>query len=112
MNAEENSGLAESEQQTPATIDAGCEIEVDRSVSWTALSAGFAQLRTVLAGLREEAFRVARICDDKGFDNAAANFRGMVTAFDMTGQSITVIEANAKDACTRREEPDFNGPSS
>jgi len=54
MNAESNSG-AEPETQTPPTIEAGCEIEIDRNVLGTGGTTGFAELRARVMKCKSDA---------------------------------------------------------
>lgn len=56
-----DSGLAASEHKPEPTIDAGCEIEVDRSVSWTAHSAGFAPHRVRASKIKHDAIESSMI---------------------------------------------------
>jgi hypothetical protein len=105
MNADERSGLAASEQQTEPISDAGCEEKVNRSVSWTAPCAGFAELRARTAALRD----TARENSIQAFrDKADIRFRAWSDIFYHSAQACSAfdaLEADAKDE-TRREVGD------
>lgn len=112
MSTVEDSGLAASEHKPEPTDAAGCKSEVDRSVSWTDQRSGFAELRARCTEYKKAL--------DDSVKRHKARGSTIIAGMDACGSEvlesvlrwIDALEADAKDACTRREEPDFNGPSS
>jgi len=93
-----DSGLAESEHKPEPMTEAGCEGKVDRSVSWTALWAGFAELRARAIQQRNEAQQAAVDMKKAGFPNAMYVNGGIYQACITFLYWLDDIEADAKDA--------------
>lgn len=94
-----------SEQQPEPADAAGCKSEVDRSVSWTAHSAGFAELRARVFQARSEAKLTAAEHAQAGYTAREAWQAGRYWAFDEVMEWLNALEAHAKDE-TRREVGD------
>ena len=99
MNAVDDSGQ-EPGQHTPPTIEAGCEIEIDRSVPGTVDSTGFAQLRARLTTEKDVVRDLAISADAEGLVELAARRWQRYWAFDEVLEWADAIEAHAKDAST------------
>jgi hypothetical protein len=105
MSTVEDSGLAASEHKPEPADAAGCKAEVDRSVSWTAPCAGFAELRARTAALRD----TARENSIQAFrDKADIRFRAWSDIFYHSAQACSAFDALEADAKyeTRREVGD------
>jgi hypothetical protein len=116
MSTVEDSGLAASEHKPEPTIDAGCEIEVSRSVSWTAHSAGFAELKRRASAEQFEALR--RIAYWRKHQAEDLHSLGAVIANSRWHAFNELLawldELSACEGCKHAGvmDNDFNGPSS
>lgn len=80
MNTIKVEGQAMSEQQTPPTDANGASSEVNRSVSWTAHSAGFAELKARATYLRDDALAGANLARNAKFEHQEHVARGIYAA--------------------------------
>ena len=99
MSTADNSGQ-EPEQHIPPTIEAGCEIEIDRSVPGTVAATGFAELRARVFQARSEAKLTAAEHAQAGYTAREAWQAGRYWAFDEVMEWLNALEAHAKDAST------------
>jgi hypothetical protein len=88
------------QQQPPATDAAGGKSEVNRSVSWTAQGAGFAELRARVFQARSEANKWMRQANALADGNFGARSAARYWAFDQVLEWLDELEADAKDAST------------
>jgi len=102
-----------SEHQPEPVSEAGCEEKVSRSVSWTALGAGFAELMEWCGREWQEAYALERetaVLFGINADNERA--KGMMEAFQKVGDRIVELSGCEERMHAGVMDNDFNGPSS
>jgi hypothetical protein len=101
------------QQQTLPMTEAGCEGKADRSVSWTALCAGFAKFRSRAELYEKEAKEWVRRYEAIGDNDAASEYRALTIAYRRTQRWLDDLETYAKDASKAGSpEGNLDGPSS
>jgi hypothetical protein len=112
MSTDDTSGLAASEHKPEPMTEAGCEGKVDRSVSWTAHSAGFAKLRSRVALLELNANLHVSHHESFGTPERTREWKCVEWAYKQVLREIDELSACEECKHAGVMDNDFNGPSS